>query len=371
MVLQINKLYTPDIGGIETVVEDYANYLKQYDDVIVLCISKNFSLKTKIELIDDITVYRCSSFGTYLSMPVSLSFYYYMYKLSRQASHLHIHEPFPLASLGWFIIPKKVKLFITWHSDIIKQKNIKKIFEYFQKKLLTRTNIIIATSNNMVEYSEILTPYKHKTIVIPLCIDINSYLTDIICDNILDGLPKEYVLFIGRFAYYKGILVLLKAIEQINMNIPFVIVGDGSLSIEIENHIAKSNKNIHFINRFVTDSEKKCLLKHSKFMVFPSIYPSEAFGIIQLESMVYGKPVINTSLPTGVPWVSKHNISGLTIEVADIIALSSAIMELYTNNILYKKLSEGALDRVSSFFDTPVSEERIKDIYLLHSYSLL
>jgi rhamnosyl/mannosyltransferase len=366
MILQINKMYTPDIGGIETVVEDYANYLKEYDNVTVLCISKRFSLKTKIEMINGITVYRCSSFGTYLSMPVSFSFFYYMYKLSRKSSTIHIHEPFPLASLAWFLIPKKVRLFVSWHSDIVKYKNIKVIFEYFQKKLLSSANVIISTSDRMIEYSEILTKYKDKTIVIPLGIDIETYLMDISpCDKILIDLPKEYVLFIGRLVPYKGMLIFLDAIEQIDLNIPFVIVGNGLLSSRIKEHIAKSRKNIYFINRFVTDSEKKCLLKYSKFMVFPSIYPSEAFGIMQLESMVYGKPVINTFLPTGVPWVSKHNISGLTVAVKDSLELSIAIETLYKNNILYNNLSDGAIDRISNNFDILSINKSIKKLYLL------
>jgi len=129
MILQINKMYDPDIGGVETVVADYANYLKKYDNVKVLCINKSFSLKTKIEIKNGVTVYRCASLGTFMSMPISFIFFYYMFFLSRQASHIHIHEPFPLASLGSFLISKKKKIFITWHSDIIKQKTIKAIVE--------------------------------------------------------------------------------------------------------------------------------------------------------------------------------------------------------------------------------------------------
>ena len=135
MILQINKMYTPDIGGVETVVSDYANYLREYDDVTVLCINKYFSVKTKIEDIDGIKVYRCASLGTFMSMPISFVFFYYMFVLSRKASYIHIHEPFPLASLGFFLISKKKKIFITWHSDIIKQKTIKVFFEFFQKRL--------------------------------------------------------------------------------------------------------------------------------------------------------------------------------------------------------------------------------------------
>lgn len=363
MILQINKMYAPDIGGIETVVGDYSNYLKKYDTVVILCVNRNFSFKTKKELIDGVMVYRCASLGTFMSMPLSFSFYYYMYRLSRKANIVHIHEPFPLASIAWFLIPQTVRLFVTWHSNIVKQKRVKKFFEFFQKKLLQRSNRIITTSKEMITYSTVLSTYKEKTIIIPIGITSNDYLRNNISTTILNHLPSDYVLFIGRLAYYKGIFTLLDAIELIKIEIPFVIVGDGPLAPQIKKIIDNSKKEIYFINRFVTDEEKKCLLKHSKFMVFPSNYPSEAFGITQLESMVYGRPVINTSLPTGVPWVSKHNVSGLTVSVNNYYELATAIEKLYQNKILYKKLSKGSLKRIKNEFDMDKIHKQIHKLY--------
>jgi len=363
MILQINKMYTPDIGGVETVVSDYANYLKKYDDITVLCINKYFSLKTKIEIRDDVTIYRCASLGTFMSMPISFVFFYHMFLLSRKANYIHIHEPFPLASLGYFLIPKKKKIFLTWHSDIIKQKSIKVFFEFFQKKLCRKADKIIVTSENMKTFSYILKKYKDKLITIPLAISPEEYTNTINCNLDINNLPKNYVLFLGRFSYYKGIFTLLDAIEDINEDIPFVIVGNGDLSNQIYERILKSSKNIYFINRYVSDKEKKCLLKYSKFMVFPSILPSEAFGIIQLESMIYGKPVINTNLDTGVPWVSKHNVSGLTSEVSNVQSLSSNIKKLYFDEVLYKRLSRGAIDRINKYFTSNKINKKLYNLY--------
>jgi len=363
MILQINKMYDPDIGGVETVVKEYSNYLKQFDDVVVLCVSKNFSLKTTVEVKNGITIYRCASFGTFMSMPVSIVFFFYLFILSKKADYLHFHEPFPLGTLGSLFIPKNKKIFVTWHSDIIKQKRIKSFFEYFQKKLCKKATKIISTSDRLVEFSGLLKQFRNKITTIPLSIDKEEYLNEDISDITIKNLPKDYVLFLGRFSYYKGIFILLDAIETITQDISFVIVGDGELSNEINQKINKSKKNILLINRFVTDKEKKFLLKNSKFMVFPSIYSSEAFGILQLESMVFGKPVINTNLPTGVPWVSLNNISGITVEPFDSIGLAKSIEELYYNDELYAKLSSGALERFNENF---VVEKTNKQLYNLY-----
>ncbi len=363
MILQINKMYEPDIGGVETVVKEYSNYLKNYDDVTVLCVRKNFSIKTTIENINGVKVYRCASFGTFMSMPVSIVFFWYLFFLSRKAKAIHFHEPFPLGTIGSLLVSKNKKIFVTWHSDIIKQKSIKKFFEYFQKLLCNKATKIISTSDRLIEFSNVLKEFRSKVVTIPLSIDKEEYLNNNLNDINIKDLPKDYILFLGRFSYYKGIFVLLDAIEQIDESIPFVIVGSGELSEEIKEKVNKSKNNILLIDRFVTDDEKKYLLKNSKFMVFPSIYPSEAFGILQLESMIYSKPVINTSLPTGVPWVSVNQETGLTVDINDSTQLAKAINELYKNQELVDRLGDGARKRVNTLFSSSITNEQLHNLY--------
>jgi len=369
MILQVNKMFLPDIGGVETVVKEYSEYLKEFDDMVVLCCHKNFTLKTSKEIVEGVKVYRCASFGTFKSMPVSIVFFFYLFFLSRQADIIHFHEPFPLGAIGSLLIPKTKKLFVTWHSDIIRQKNIKSFFEYFQRKLCVKADKVISTSDRLIEFSTVLKQFRSKVVTIPLSINKNDYLNIDLNGIDIKDLPKDYVLFLGRFSYYKGISVLLDAIEKINEDIPFVIVGNGELSSKIRQRVDNSKKNILLINRFVTDYEKKYLLKNSKFMVFPSIYPSEAFGILQLESMVYGKPVINTSLPTGVPWVSVDKETGLTVNINDCDHLAQAIRVLYENQELVEKFGENAIRRVDDLFSSNVTNNQIYNLYYTVKFS--
>lgn len=125
----------------------------------------------------------------------------------------------------------------------------------------------------------------------------------------------------------------------------------------------KSHNNVLFINRFVSDSEKKALLKNCKFLVFPSTQSSEAFGLVQLEAMIYSKPVINTNLPTGVPWVSVNGISGLTVNVGDSKSLAHAINLLYFDKVLYDKLSQGAFNRCMNMFTNQVIFDKLFKFY--------
>lgn len=363
MILQVNKLFFPDIGGVETVVKQYTDFLKHYEEVTVLCIKKNFSLKTSVEDIDGVKVIRCASFGTFLSLPLSIVFFFNFFKYAKKARIIHIHEPFPLGTIAGLFFGRDKKIFLTWHSDIIRQKLFKKVMEFFQKRLCRKAELIISTSDSLISFSNILKLYKEKVITIPLCLDEKNYtLQQNNFPDELKNLPEQFAFYFGRLVYYKGIDVLINSMEYIDKNIPVVIAGSGELEYMIKSK-TKEYKNLIFINRYLSEDEKKFLLSRCKFFIFPSNYPSEAFGIVQLEAMVYKKPVINTYLPTGVPWVSLNNISGLTVDPNDPIQLANAINTLFKDNHLYQRLSDGAYKRFLQYFSCRKVNQKLYKLY--------
>ncbi|MDP2526695.1 glycosyltransferase [Maribacter dokdonensis] len=356
-VLQVNKYYYPDIGGVETVVSQYAQALKNLHKVKVLCIHKNFTFKTVKESIDGVEIVRCSSFGTFMSMPLSVSFFYHFFKLYKSHDLFHFHEPFPLASLLSLFISSKRKIVVTWHSDIIKQKSLKRLVEVFQSHLCKKASIITTTSPNLLKFSKVLKKFENKVSILPLGINLNP-----IDEKLSKG---EYILCLGRLSYYKGIDVLLQAYLKAKTRKELFIVGDGDKDIVelITKYQNKSTRKIKFINQFVSEEEKRNLLKKCLFFVFPSIAASEAFGIIQLEAMSYGKPVINTNLPTGVPFVSLDNVTGITVEPSNIIELAQAIDKLSFDNQLVDLMGENAKKRVISHFSNVKIMTKLLRIY--------
>jgi len=362
-LLVINKMYYPDIGGVETVVRQYSEFVSDDFSVTVLCVSKRYTKKTYKEVINNVEVIRCSSLGVYFSMPLSISFVFYYFILVSKFDIVHFHEPFPMASvLGCLYRPKKY--IITWHSDIIKQKILRAPFVFFQKYLCSNANVITTTSPNLAKSSSVLRFYQEKTKIFPLSISVKNYSID--SDRIGHGLEDGYILSLGRLSYYKGIEVLLASYERALTNRRLVIVGDGDPDLVdyVYEFVSKSDKDILFVNSFVTENEKMNYLSDCAFFVFPSTYPSEAFGIMQLEAMIYNKPVINTLLPTGVPFVSLDNVTGITVKPNDIIGLSKAIDDLshdYSKRLL---LGGNARKRVEQLFSDNVVLPKIKEIYL-------
>lgn len=355
-ILIVNKMYWPDIGGIETIVKQYAEYFADKYEVTVLTSSGSLKLKIKKELINGVKIIRCPSFGIIFSMPLSFTIVLKLFFMRNKFDLIHFHEPYPLASfIGLF--PKRAKYIVTWHSDIIKQKKIKKPIEFLQKKLCAKADVILTTSPNLMEFSAILRLFKSKTQILPLSINLNNYYQQ-------DNPIGEFALYIGRLSYYKGIGILLRAFEKSKTSIPLYIVGNGEKKIvdEINNFIRTSTKKIIFINKYVSEEEKNNFLKNCRYLLFPSILPSEAFGIIQLEAMAFSKPVINTNLPTGVPWVSINKETGITVDIDNEEELSEAIDTLSNDELVFV-LGKNARNRVATMFSDEAIFARLNEIY--------
>ena len=122
-ILEVNKAYYPHIGGIESLVKQYAENFRDKADVKVLVCredrGKGFS-----EKINGVEVYRAGSLGTYFSCPFSLSFIIKFRKMAKKADVVHINMPFPLADLACLLSGYKGRVVLSWHSDVVKQKKL-------------------------------------------------------------------------------------------------------------------------------------------------------------------------------------------------------------------------------------------------------
>jgi len=274
--------------------------------------------------------------------------------MRNQFDVIHFHEPFPLGSLLSLFLSGRSKVVITWHSDIIRQKLFKPIVGFFQRLLCRRADLILTSSKRLLNFSAILPEFKDKIKVIPFAIDPDEYKPVSIDLVNLPDLPSQFVLYFGRIAPYKGLEVLIKALKYVDWGDWHVIIaGDGSLKEKIRQKISETGlENVKFIDRFISDHEKNYLLNKCEVFLFPSILPSEAYGIAQMEAMIYGKPIINTDLPTGVPWVSQHMVTGITVETGNPQSLGEAIDRLIHDDSLRSYLGANARKRALDVFSS-------------------
>lgn len=363
-VLQVNKLYAPEIGGVETVVKDIAEGLSPHTDMRVL-VCRRRGRQSK-EVLNNVKVTRCTSLGVLMSMPLSLDFFRQYRRMSKEADVVQLHAPFPLADLALWLYGCKGKLVIWWHSDIIRQKTVLKLLKPFLHHTLKRADTIIVAAQGTMTSSEFLPDYARKCKVIPFGLDFGAYPKLEGSDYLklkLRNRNSKALLFVGRLVYYKGLDYLIEAMKSVK-NAELFVVGTGPLERELKAKAYHNGRlcNIHFLGNL---PRKALLMAFSgcDIFVFPSCANSEAFGLTQVEAMYYGKPVINTNLPTGVPDVSIHGETGLTVPVGDAVALAEAINQLVHDDELRETYGKNAVARVQACFNRSHMLQKVYEVY--------
>jgi glycosyltransferase involved in cell wall biosynthesis len=363
-VLQVNKLYYPWVGGVEKVVQDIAEGLKnKVDTDVLVCQSKGEGIT---EVINGVKVHRAVSLGICLSMPVSFKLPFMLRKLSKGRDILHFHMPFPLAVISYLLMRPEGRVIVWWHSDIVRQKKCLRLYKPFLMSFLKKVDRIIVATPEAIESSVFLKKFRNKCALIPYGIDLKRFRPNAEIQEKAVSIRRKYgprlVLFVGRLIYYKGLDYLIKSMQQIDAAL--LLIGDGPLRSHLKNLAADLGieDKIVFLQG-ISDEELPAYYHACDLFVLPSIARAEAFGIVQLEAMACGKPVINTALPNGVPHVSVNGQTGITVAPADTAGLAAAIDELLTNNDLREGYGRNAFRRVQDHFSKEQMLERIYRVY--------
>ncbi|AFO56740.1 glycosyltransferase [Natrinema sp. J7-2] len=359
-ILQVNKFYYPQIGGIEQVVKNIAEGLPpRYTTRVLAAHPRGIGGSGEH---NGVKVTKTSSLGVVQSVPIAPSFPLRLRTAIRDTDIVHHHLPNPLSTVSQLTIGTGDKPIIaTYHSDIIRQKTALKVYLPILRRFLNRVDRILVTSQRLLDNSTVLEPYEEKCKIVPLSVDLNAIDTENPADlNIASEEP--IILFVGRLNYYKGVEYLVDAMQSVDATL--LIVGDGERRSELEQRARDQNVDdrIQFLGR-LSDAHLASAYRSSDIFVLPSVEASEAFGIVQLEAMARKTPVVNTSLPTGVPWVSQDSETGITVPPRDTPALATAMNTLIENENLRQRYGEQARERVERLFSREKMLKNMQDIY--------
>lgn len=359
-VVQISTFFS-DHGGVEKSVSDLVSGLKNDHDVRVLCTHNE--VKTSREHRDGILVTAVGAPFGIQGRPMAATF---PLELGRQQCDVaHYHLPFPLAMASHLLAAPKTRLTVaTWHHDLVRHARFNKMIQPILESFLDKMDMIIVTAPALIEHTPVLYKRRNKCRVIPLGIEEERFTSTQINSGAPSAAGSSHadVLFVGRLVYYKGCDVLLKAISKVDARL--AIVGEGPLRGELETLAAELGiaDRVQFLGR-VSDEHLSQIYRDSSLFVLPSTLPTECFGLVQVEAMLNGKPVINTNLPTGVPWVSLHDETGLTVPPGDVDALAGAIKLLLQNDQLRQKLGANAAVRAQNMFTLKHHVDAMSNLY--------
>lgn len=349
-VLHVGKYYPPYRGGIETVVEQLCRGLARRG-VEVTALVSNDSPRTIDETVAGVRVLRLGRTTELNSQPLNLHLVSTLRRLRFDA--LHFHTPNPVGALAVLAAQRPEPIVVTHHSDIVRQRLLGGAATVAQSLLYRRAAALVAATPKHIEHSSALRRFESRCRVIHFPIDALPYAD---APTVWDEqLPPAWqneplVLFVGRLVYYKGVDVLLEAL-RLTERARLAIVGVGPLFTRLAEQAARLGitERMKFLGA-VPDDRLRSLYKCARFLVLPSVASSEAFGMVQLEAMAAGRPVISTDLKSGVPYVNRHGVTGLIVPPSDPRALAAAMKALLDDEPRALALGQAAQQRVLTEF---------------------
>ena len=365
-ILQVGKYYHPDHGGIETVIQNLSEGLVEHGhEVKVLCSSGpalNFKTQLNESSMNGVHIYRVPSYGVLLSQPLSMGLPFAFTKLAQDFDIIHVHTPNPLAEISSALISNQKPLVVSYHSDIVRQKMVLPLYQPLLKRFLNQAKRIVVATQNHVRYSPHLSLFQEKCTVVPYGISGTPFRTSSEKNQKADQLRNlgKYVLFVGRLVSYKGVEILIDALAQVDIHA--VIVGEGPLKESLILRAKKLNilNRVHFVGSVPDSQELAAYYKASEFLILPSITKNEAFGMVQLEAMASGRPVIASRLNSGVSLVQEEGITGLYFNPSDPQDLARAMKELLSDP---KKLTEMGI-AAQKRFENHYTQKKMVEGYL-------
>lgn len=362
-VLHVGKFYPPAPGGMERVVQLLCEGEQATTDSQVLV--ANTSRGSVRETWRGVSVTRVSSIAAIGSVGVCPGFPLALRRARRDVTV--IHEPNPLALVSDWISGQQGPLVVWFHSEVLRPRwKYRLLYRPFLRRVLRRASRIVVSSPRLAEHAGELADVRDKCVVIPFGIDTGrlapSPAVDAGVREIERAHPGPRVLFVGRLVAYKGVDVLVQAMQSVAATA--LVVGDGPLRGPLEALAAASGvaSRVRFLGHLDDDSVVAHLHACDLF-VLPSVTRAETFGVVQLEAMACGRPVVSTNLPTGVPWVNRHGETGLVVEPGDAGALASALNTLLGDPALRRRLGERARQRVEEDFTVEGMTSRSAALY--------
>lgn len=321
-------VYPPVQGGIERTIHQLALHTRERFDVGVIVASRDRRGRTRT-IAPDIDVTEVASFGRAFSAPLAPGFIDAIRR--SRADLLHFHIPHPTGEMAWLLSGLRIPAVATYHSDVVRQQWAMGIYGRFFHAFLSRLHTIMPTSQRYLQTSLWLAPHADRCQVVPLGFDLRRYRATPAIKRRAQSMRTrygEFALFLGCLRAYKGLHNLLMA-TAMAPRLRVVIAGDGPMGGELRALASRLgiDDRVTLTGR-VSDEEAVALLHASAMVVLPSHLRSEAFGLVQVEAMACGKPVISTDLPTGVPEVNPHGITGLIVPPQEPQALADAMMSL-------------------------------------------
>ena len=366
-ILHLYKDFHPVVGGIENHIRLLARLQHERGHEVTVLVTHEEGA-TREEVLDGVRVIKAGRVTSFASTPLSWDFSRWVGRLDADVTHIHF--PYPPAEVANLFWGRGRKTVVTYHSDVVRQKWILRLYEPLLWRVLRRADLILATNEPYVRSSRYLREFTGKIDVVPLGIELERFRAaplaraEEIRKWALAGAPacSRVAVTVGRLRYYKGLDILISAMRSVDAVL--LIVGSGPMRQSLEAQAAREgiSDRVRFAGD-VSDEELASYYQAGDVYVSSASHRSEAFGISIIEAMACGLPVISTELGTGTSFVNQSGETGIVVPPGDPGALSSALRDLLTDPDQLRSFGERARARAAAEFSDQVMVERVLASY--------
>lgn len=372
-VLQLGKFY-PIRGGVEKVMWDLAKGLNAAGvDCDMLCAmlpsdkvdaeDAGAVLSTNPTVMDMGGKGRCicvKALAKKAATMISPAMVRWLRRHKDEYGIIHLHHPDPMACLALRFSGYRGRVVLHWHSDIVKQKFFLRLYRPLQSWLIRRADVIVGTTPAYVGQSPFLAKAQDKIRVIPIGIR-----DDVRLPGAAPAGNAKLVFALGRLVPYKGFIHLIRAAELLPDDYRVVIGGTGPLMEELKEEVLRLGLEEKVrLAGYLSNEEVRRLFNDCTLFCLPSVMKTEAFGIVQIEAMSCGKPVVATRIPgSGVDWVNEDGVSGLNAVPEDAESLAAAIKGVADDPVKYETFCKGARARFESLFTLDTMINNARELY--------
>ncbi len=349
-ILHLAKYYWPHSGGMERVVQDLAESAAAlgHEVEVVAVESRN---RRRDRGRQPSTVTRVFSFGMVGSQEIAPG---YLAAAHRRADVIHVHHPHTLADVASLIRTRRAPLIVTQHSDSHRPS-----YSLLARAVLKRAAAIVVPSRAHVALSKELRGHEAKVEVIPFGIDERRW--NAVPPRSADLAPRA--LFIGRLVRFKGVDVLLRALERVpDLRLDIVGAGPEASRLRTLTQALALSDRVKWFGEY-PDEDLPRRMAEADFLVLPSVTIEEMFGLVVLEAMAAGRPVITTAVPTGVREVNVPGQTGIEVPIRDVDALAGALDTLAHDPSLRRRMGEAGKRRVAEHFTRARMAARHIELY--------
>lgn len=351
-LLLISNMYpSQNYPGYGIFVRNVVDNLSQYG---VQCKDKAVIIGRKKSVIEKII--------SYLNLYLKITWYY----IFKHYDGIYIHFPNQVSPLLLILYTiKSTNLILNLHGEdlMYRQHGIAKILGKCCEQLVHKSNLIIVPS----DYFKTIIQKRSlcnldKVFVSPSGGIDNRYLFPSTTMRYADSIRIGYV---GRLEYDKGVFDLILSLHQIQNKIKYqvVIVGYGSIKNKIEEYIKLHHLDLQItLEGGIEQNKLGAVYNNIDVLIFPSKRESESLGLVGIEAMACGTPVIGTNIG-GIPSYLKNEYNGLLVPVGDIDALSNAIIKFAQLTFAQRKeMRENAIKTAQRYYRDNVIKELARKI---------